>query len=195
METLEQIIRKNFIKLGLFLGLALITLSIFSFYFITKMATSPQAFVAGPLIYSIVIPIMLVIAACFYGRKQIGGYWNFKQATTGIFIMFLIAYGMQTIGRDFIFARLIEPQMIEKTEKAFLNSYEIIRKQPGTNVKQLDENKTEVLKNFDAQKKETVTQLLMGIAISIIFIFAMALVFAALFKNDPEVRANTVESK
>jgi len=184
MDNLEQSIKKNFIRLGLWLGLGLLALNIFSFYFITEISKSPVMFVAAPLIYSFIVPIILVIVLCFYGRKKIGGYWSFKQATTGIFIMFLIAYVMLTVGRDFIFARLIEPHMIEKTEKAFLNASAIIRKQPGANQKQLDVTEADVKRNFEEQKNVTVGKVVQGIALSIIFIFVLALIFGALFKRD-----------
>ena len=154
-ETLEQRIRMVFIKNGLWLGLTLILLSVASFYFITEISKSPFLFVAAPLVFSFVLPIIAVLLFCFFGRKKIGGYWSLRQATTGIFIMFAIAYIMQTIGRDYLFAKVIEPNMIEKTEKAFLNAAAIIRAQPGANQKQLDENTAEVKKNFEDQKNDT----------------------------------------
>jgi hypothetical protein len=187
METLEQKIRITFIKNGLWLGLILIGLSMLSFYFITVINTSPVLFVASPLIFAFIIPILVVLAFCFSGRKNIGGYWTFKQATAGIFIMFLIAYLLQTIGRDFVFARLIEPQMIEKTEKAFLSTAAIIRKQPGANQKALDKNEAEVKKNFEEQKHVTFGQVIQGMVFSILFIFVLALIFGALFKRDVPV--------
>jgi len=191
MDNLEQIIKTTFIKNGLWLGLLLLALSIFSFYFITEISTSPILFVAAPLVFSFVIPIALVIVYCFYGRRMIGGYWTFKQATTGIFIMFLVAYAIQTIGRDFVFARIIEPHMVEKTEQAFLKAAAIIRKQPGTNQKQMDANEADVKKNFEEQKHVTVGKTVQGIAISIIFIFVLAVIFGALFKKEPPVYSTT----
>lgn len=185
MENIEKLIKKVFTKNGLLLGLILLGLSIFSFYFITSINSSPILFVAAPLIFSFVIPLTLLIAFCFNGRKRIGGYWNFKQATTGIFIMIFMAYIIQTIGRDLIFANLVEPHMADKTEKAFLNASAIIRKQPGANQKQLDQNEADVKKHFDEQKHVTILSKVQEITITIIFIFVLALIFASLFKREP----------
>ena len=184
MENTEQLIKKVFAKNGIVLGLLLSGLSIFSFYFITSINSSPIMFVVGPLIFSFVIPLALLVVFCFSGRKKIGGYWNFKQATTGIFIMIFMAYIIQTIGRDLIFANLIEPHMTDKTEKAFLNASALIRKQPGANQKQLDQNEADVKKHFDEQKHVTIISKLQEIATTIIFIFMLALIFAILFKRE-----------
>ena len=185
MNTLEHSIRENSIKSGLLLGIILVALSILSFYFITVINQSPVWFVAAPLIFSVVFPIILVLIFCFYGRKKIGGYWNFKQATTGMFIMFLSAYLIQTLGRDLIFARIVEPHMIEKTEAAFLRASDAIRKQAGTDLKSMDKNVADIKKNFDDQKNVTIGKTIQGIAISIIFIFVLSLIFGGLFKKDP----------
>jgi len=187
VENLDQQIKIVFVKYGLLLGLILTALSILSFYFITVISHSPVLFVASPLVFSMVIPIAVVILFCFYGRRKIGGYWTFRQATTGIFIMFLAAYIVQTVGRDLIFARLIEPHMIEKTEKAFMEAAAQIRKQPGANLKQLDQNEADVKKNFADQKNVTFGKVAQGFIFSILFIFVLALIFAALFKRDPPV--------
>jgi hypothetical protein len=185
MKSLEQEIRRNFIKSGLLLGVILTALSIFSFYFITVFTNSPILFVASPLIFSIVIPVIIVIVFCFYGRKKIGGYWNLRQATTGIFIMFLIAYAILTFGRDFVFGKLIEPNMVKKTEAAFIRASSAIREGAGANKKQLDKNVAEIKKNFENQENVSVGKTIQGMGISIIFVFLLALVFGALFKREP----------
>jgi hypothetical protein len=187
LETLEQKIKINFIKNGLWLGLILVGFSVLSFYIITMVTKSPIIFVVAPIIFSFALPIIVVLIFCFYGRKKIGGYWTFKQATTGIFIMFCCAYVVQTVGRDLIFARVIEPHMVDKTEKAYLAASAIIRAQPGTNQKQLDANQAEVKKNFDEQKNLTVGMFIQGVLFSIIFIFVLALIFGALFKREAPV--------
>jgi len=193
MDSLEQKIRKTFIKNGLLLGGILLALSIFSFYFITTISKSPVLFVAGPIIFTLVIPIIVVVIICYYGRKKIGGYWTFKQATTGIFIMFLIGYAIQIIGRDLIFAKLVEPHMIEKTEVAFMDASAAIRKQPGVNQQQIDKNVQDIRKNFDNEKNGTIGKTVQDIVISILFIFVLALIFAALFKREAPLYAPGID--
>jgi hypothetical protein len=187
LETLEQKIKITFIKNGLWLGLILVGLAIASFYVIVTIAKSPILFVMLPLVFSFVLPVVAVLFFCFSGRKKIGGYWNFRQATTGIFIMFLIAYAIQTIGRDFIFAKLIEPNMVEKTQTAFMGTMTILKKQPGADIKRLNEKEAEVVQNFKEEKDKTIASVITTIFFSIIFIFVFALIFAALFKRERPV--------
>jgi hypothetical protein len=193
MNDVEQRIRMHFIKNGLLLGAVLLTLSILSFYFITEINKSPVLFVAAPIIFSLVIPIITVVMFCLYGRKKIGGYWTFKQATTGIFIMFFIAYLIQTAGRDLIFAKIIEPHMIDKTEAAFINASSAIKRQPGVDQKQMDKNIADIKKNFADQKNITTGKIVQGIAVSIIFIFVLALIFGALFKRETPLYSGQID--
>src|SRR5579864_2566462 len=97
--NIEQRIKITFIQYGIALGIILTGLSIFSYYLITQITKSPVLFVAGPILLSIFIPIIITIFFCFNGRRKIGGYWTFRQATTGIFIMFIIAYIIQLVGK------------------------------------------------------------------------------------------------
>ena len=98
MDTLEQKIKRIFIKNGILLGAILLGLSIVSFYFITEINTSPILFVAAPLFFSVVIPIIVVVFLCLNGRKKIGGYWSFKQAVRGYLLCFLSPISYKLLG-------------------------------------------------------------------------------------------------
>jgi len=190
MDNIEQEIKINGIKNGVLLGLILLSLSIFSFYFITSIAKLFSLILLGPIVFTFVIPVIAVALLCFNFRKKIGNFWTFKQATTGIFIMFLIAYFIQTIGRDFVFAKLIEPDMAKKTQVAFINASSSLKSRSGADKKQIDQNIADIKKGFNEQRNITVASFIQGLAISIIFIFVFALVFAALFKKEPPLYSN-----
>jgi len=199
MENLEQKIRKDSLISGLLLGVILLVLSIFSFYFITTMASGMMTLV-GPLLFSIIIPILLVIFFCIDVRKKIGGYWSFKQATTGIFIMLFAAYIVQTIGRDLIFGKLVEPQMVEKTQAAVMKSTTDMLEKSGASQESIDKKTADIQQQFQSQMNPTVGKIIQGYAITIIFIFVFALIFGAIFKkeipkylltSDDEVGADT----
>jgi hypothetical protein len=185
MENLNQQIRKNALTNGLMLGLITLVLGIFSFYFITGMTTSFAMIIGGPIIFSIIIPIVIVILFCIDMRKKIGGYWTFKQAVTGIFIMFLAAYVIQMVGRDFVFAKFIEPNMIEKTQDAMTKATTAMLEKSGTDQATIDSKVADMQKQFDAQKDVSVAKTIEGIGISLILMFVVALIFAAIFKKDP----------
>ncbi|MDB4902331.1 MAG: hypothetical protein JWQ63_1612 [Mucilaginibacter sp.] len=191
MENLDQKTRKQSFQYGLILGAILLVLGIFSFYFIIGMTSSFWMVIFAPFIFSIIIPIILVIFFSLDIRKKIGGYWSFKQATTGIFIMFFMAYVVQFIGRDLIFAKLIEPQMVQKTQEAVMNATTAMLEKTGADQAQIDDKKASIQKQFDLQTNITVGKVIQSIAITIILIFVLALIFGAIVKKDTPLFADT----
>lgn len=192
MNSLQNTIRKNSVISGLLLGLILTAIGIFSFYFITQMADTPVLFIAGPTIIKVMLPIVVVIFFCFDARKRIGGYWTFRQATTAIFIMFMVAYIVQSIGQDVIFPR-IEKDVPAKTEKAYIDASESFKSKPGANAKQIDQNIADIKKSFSDQKAATAGSIVQGIVFSIILVFVLSMIFAALFKRDPPLYTKAVD--
>jgi len=61
MDNIEQQIKMNGLKSGVFLGLIITALSIFLYYFITSISNSAILFVAGPILFSIFIPILVIV--------------------------------------------------------------------------------------------------------------------------------------
>ena len=192
MNDIERKIKINGVKSGVLLGLIITALSISSYYFITSIIKSAVLFVAGPIIFSIFIPIFCVVFFCFNARKSIGGYWTFKQATTGIFTMFLIAYLVQFIGKSIIFDKFIEPNGIQKTQTAAINAKAAILKQRGNDQAAIDKDIAEMKKEFGQQQNTSIGSVIQGIVISILFMFLLALIFGSLFKREPPVYTNQV---
>ncbi len=183
----DKFIRITGLKYGFVLGVVLLAISIISFYVTLSFATKPVLFIMTPVAFTFILPIIAVILICFRFRKRIGGYWVIKQATSGIFIMFLVTYGIQTIGHDFIFAKLIEPNMSEKTVAATNTAANKMKKSPKVDKRKIDDNLAQITKNLELQKNITVFQVVSGFAINIILIFVFALIFGALFKRDPPI--------
>ncbi|MDF2432795.1 MAG: hypothetical protein JWP44_2426 [Mucilaginibacter sp.] len=192
MDNLEKRIKINGVINGLLLGVILTALSIFSYYFITAITSSPVLFVAGPIMFSVFIPIFAVVLFCFNARKKIGGYWTFRQATTGIFIMFLTAYLVQFAGKNLIFDKVIEPNNVQMTQNAAINAKVAILKERKTDPRVIERNIIELKKDFNQQKNLTVGNTIQGMVFSILFVFLFALIFASLFKREPGfVNTNT----
>jgi hypothetical protein len=181
----EQRIKIIFLKYGIVLGFILLALSISSYYLITRVNTSPVLFIAIPVFFSLFIPILVTVYFCFNGRRQLGGYWTLKQATTGIFIMFLMAYVIQFIGKDIVFDKVIEPNNIVTTQHAAIKAKTTLMKQNGDSQKAIDHSIAEMKKDFAAQQNTTVGSTIQGLVFSILFVFLFALVFGALFKKVP----------
>jgi hypothetical protein len=168
---------------GLLLGLILLSFNIISFYLITTIVSSPIGVIAVPYLFSILLPVPFAIIFCYKLRVQVGRIWDFRIATSGIFIMFLAAYFIIFIGRDQIFARVIEPNMSAKIEKSLLDAAPIALKKSGANDQQIAEKKKQIQDQFAAQDKITIGQQIESLVIPIMFIFILALIFGALFKR------------
>jgi hypothetical protein len=180
--TIEQRVRIVFLKYGLIFGAIYLALDIFSYYFITRFTTAPSLFVAAPIIFRLLLPILITAFFCFNGRKKIGGYWTLKQATTGVFIMFFITFLMQLIGRDVIFDKFIEPDNLLKTQTAAIKAKTANLKQRGYDQKSINKDMAEMKLDINP-KANTIANNILSVFISIIFIFIFALIFGALFKN------------
>jgi hypothetical protein len=185
MENVDQQIRKNAITSGLIYGIIVLVLSILSFYFITTMTTSFVLMLVSPIVFSIAIPLLIIVFLCLDLRKKIGGFWSFKQATTGAFIILFTAFLVSTIGKDVLFMKFIEPNMVEKTQDAMMGATRSLMEKSGSDQSQIDEKMADVKKQFDAQKNLSAGKIIQGYAITILLLFAFALILGAVFRRTP----------
>ena len=185
MTVSEPEIRKQGALSGIPLGLILMVLNIFSFYFVTSIANTFLMITLGPVIFSVIIP--LVVGALFSGdlRKKIGRFWKFRQAVTGIFIMLAVSYVITYVGANLIFGKLIEPQMTEKTQTAIQNATIKYMESKNVDQEQIDKSTDQMQKQFDMQKNLSPAKVVTAVAVSLILIFVLALIYAAIYKRDP----------
>ena len=181
--VISRDLKKYSIINGLILGLVLLAFNIISFYLITTVVKSPLGVIGVPYIFSIILPIPCAIIMVYKLRTEMKWDWNFRVATSGIFIMFLVAYFIIFVGRDQLFARLIEPQMSTKIENVLLEATPVALKKSGANAQQIVQKQKEIRSQFETQDKITIGQEIESQLISIIFIFVIALIFGALFKR------------
>jgi hypothetical protein len=194
MTQLENTIRRASTIRGLILGVVLLAVSILSFYMLTADTGSAWLIVFSPIIFSVFIPIVIVLLFCFNLRKNIGGYWTFRQAVTGIFIMFVLSYVIQVIGRDVVFARVIEPDMVSKTQTAMLKATTTMLKKGGADQATIDQKRANIQKQLADEKNITVGSIIQGYIITVIFLFVFAVIFGAILKKNPpeyEAQNNT----
>ncbi len=185
MKVSEQELRKKAAGTGALLGLIVMVLSIFSFYFMTGIATSFWMVSFSPFIFSITIPLIITILFSIDLRKKIGGYWAFKQAVAGFFVMFAVCYAVNYVGVNLLFAKVIEPHMVEKTQEAVKTATAQMLEKQGQDQQKIDEAQEKIQQKFDEQKENSPTKVIAGVGISLIFIFIVSLIFAAIFKKDP----------
>ncbi|OKS85803.1 DUF4199 domain-containing protein [Mucilaginibacter polytrichastri] len=185
MTVPDNEIRKKGATSGILLGVILMMLNIFSFYFITTIATSFWMISFGPIIFSVLLPLIVAGVFCSDLRKKLGGYWTFKQATTAIFMMMLVSYAITYLGANVLFGKVVEPHMIEKTQTAIIGATTQMMEKQGVEQGKIDDQVEKMQKQFALQTDTSPVKVLTGIAVSLIFIFVLALIFAAIFKKDP----------
>lgn len=181
---LDKDIKKNALYSGLALGIVMFVLGLVVFYIIVA-STSIWVISLVPMLVSVVAPILIAIVMSLDLRKKAGGYWTLKQATTGIFIMFIMAYAVNTVARDVIFAKLVEPEMFQKTETAIVNATTGMMEKAGAEQTAIDAKVQSLHKSFDEQKNISVAKTIMGIGTTVILMFVLALIFAAFLKKEP----------
>jgi len=181
--NLERKIKINGIKNGLLLGIVYSVIEIFYFYYITKMAGSAFMLISGRVVFPLLLPILAVIYFCLNSRKKIGGFWTFKQATTGIFIMLCVAYIVYTLGVSLLFNRVIEPNNIQKTEAAIVSKKTVIMKQSGAKQKDIDAAIADTKKDFGDDKPASLFYIIFENAMAILFLFVFAILFASMIRN------------
>jgi len=186
IENVNRQLKINAVIKGILLGFIVLVFSIFSYYFITRLTTTPQWILGGPYIFAIIIPLVVTLFFCVNLRGKLGGYWTFRQAVTSIFIMFLVCYAILTIGRDLVFSKLIEPNMVHNTEEVMLNVKAQSLKINGQNPAQVKQQVSDLRQQFDSQTTPGVFVILQNYIINIILLFVLAIVFSAIFKKDPK---------
>nr|WP_294793440.1 DUF4199 domain-containing protein [uncultured Mucilaginibacter sp.] len=184
-QNLNQVIKKKALEKGIVLGIILLVAGIFSYYFITGMTDNMWLITFAPLLISVLIPLIVAIFLSIGLRKEIGGFWVFRQAVTGIFIMFFVANLLSFIGRDLIFAKVVEPNMVENMQTAMVNSVSAMLEKSGQEQSEIDKKIDDMNQQFEKQKNPTVGSIIQSQLIAIIFLFVLALIFAAIFKRDP----------
>jgi len=191
-QDFDKQLKKQAAIKGVILGLILGVLGILSFYFMTTMATSFIMIIGGPFVLSIIIPIILGALFCVDLRKSVGGFWNFKQAVTGIFVMFFLSLVMSFLIRDMLFAKVIEPNMVEKTQTAMVNAVTNMLEKSSASQADIDKKIDEMEKQLNEQKNASIGKQIQSFAVSIIFVFVISLVFAIIFKKERPLYMNDV---
>jgi hypothetical protein len=185
MNDIEKKIKVTGAKQGLLLGVVIMILSIFYFYFVTEMARSAVLLAAGSVFFYLFLPVFIIVFLCFKLRAAIGGYWTFKQATTGIFIMFLSAYFIYLAGMNLVFYKFVEPDYLHKAQVAATNVQTRYMKEKGADQKSIDAKIAETTTEIKQQKDATFGDAVRSVLMYILFIFVFSLLFASLFKKNP----------
>lgn len=121
-------------------------------------------------------------------RKKVGGYWNFRQALKGIFLMAFVAVIVSTVV-NYVFYKFVEPGAFAKIsgfiEEGMTKTFENM----GLDADAADAEVAKAVEGMKAQFDPTPLDVLKNLAIGTVIAFVMSLIFAAIFKKEPPIFA------
>lgn len=170
---MNEIIKKNGITFGLIFGLFTVLLTTVIYVVDLKLFTSAWIGVAS-IIISIVIGIVLITKT----KKQLNNSIVFKEAFTVYFIAISIGSTISTIF-NYVLFNFIDPQAKETLKEITLKyTSEMMEKfgAPGTSTK-------EAMRQIAETDNYSLSNLVMGLAFSLVFSALFGLILAAIFKS------------
>lgn len=168
--------------MGVYLGILVVFLTILPMYYYVS-STSFWTVTLGTVVTGVFLPLVVAVWFTFVLRKRIGGYWNFKQAVTGIFVMLLVASVISTVS-GFVFERVIESDMRERYMRNMQNNTIEFMENANVDAEKIDEQMAVLDKQIEAAAKATPLDTLKGFLIYIVVAFVLALIFALISKRE-----------
>jgi hypothetical protein len=125
----------------------------------------------------------IVIYFCLAMRKKMGGYWSFREALTGIFIL-LFKSAMIVFFFTLIFGKFIDHSYTVKMKDiAIAKSTEMMGKW-GVDQDEMDESATELNVSLEKRFNPSFADMCKSVCIMAIVYFIGALILAAIFKKE-----------
>lgn len=168
---------------GLIFGIIVLLAGVVSVYMLANTANFALV-VATPLVVSLLLPLAAAVFLTLNLRKRVGGYWTLRQATTGIFIMFIVAYIFSTLG-NLVFYTASGPEIKIQTKENLVKVTTSFLERQGANQDEIDASVDKVNAGFTEGAALSTGQMIQGYLQAIIIIFVAALIFAAIFKKEP----------
>lgn len=174
LENLNKAASTN----GVIIGILSIVIGVVTYYVFPQLLGS-ISFGIGSLVVSLIIYIFFTIDL----RKKIGGFWGFREALRGIFLMAFVAGVLYSIG-NVAFYKFIEPTAFEKISGFMESGMSETFDNMGMEQSKIDETVTKQIEGLKAQYDPTVAQFFKNLGIAVIIQFVMSLIFAAIFKKE-----------
>lgn len=189
MESSLQDLNKASATNGIIIGILSFVIGIVTYYMFPSLLGS-MSFGIGTLVVSLLIYIFFTLDL----RKKIGGYWNFREALKGIFLMAFVAGVLYSVV-NYVFYKFIEPDAFEKISGYVEEGVSRTLESMGMNQDQVDEAVSKQVEALKGQYDPTPLQFLKNLGIAVLIQFVMSLIFAAIFKKEVPVFASVQEEE
>lgn len=174
-------------KSGLILGLGMFVLGIALLFLMQGADSFWTMVIIFPLVFLIVGPILLSIFILKNLRKNIGGYWTFKQALKSIFIVFFVGW-LVSFGLNLLYTKVIDTTSTERMQEHIKEKTIVFMKNQNVDQDKLDQESAKMDEQFAKQNELTPQSIFKNITIGISIIFVFALIFAAIFKKERPIK-------
>lgn len=185
LENLNKAASTN----GVIIGILSTVIGVVTYYVFPSLLGS-MSFGIGTLLVSLLIYVFFTIDL----RKKIGGFWTFKEALKGIFLMSFIAGLIYSLA-NVVFYKFVEPGAFEKIAGFMESGMSQTFENMGMEQEKIDEAVAKQIEGVKAQYDPTFAQFFKNLGIAVIIQFVMSLIFAAIFKKETPVFASTAEEE
>ncbi len=174
---------------GVIIGILSTVIGVVTYYVFPSLLGS-MSFGIGTFVVTLLIYIFFTIDL----KKKIGGFWTFKEALKGIFLMSFIAGLIYSLA-NVVFYKFVEPGAFEKIAGFMESGMSQTFENMGMAQEQIDEAVAKQIEVIKAQYDPTFVQFFKNLGIAVIIQFVMSLIFAAIFKKEAPVFASTGEDE
>lgn len=189
-QVFENQVKKEGASLGIYLGGIVAAVGILMLYWLVSSSSFIVTSFGSIIIY--ILLLVVTVLFCVQLRKRVGGYWTFRQALTGIFVMLFIAWAISS-AVSLLFEQFVEPGIQERLLMNVQNNTIAFMEGQGVPDDQIDKTTEQLDKAIEDAANMTWGQRLKSYAVMIIVTFVLAMIFAAIFKRSKPVFAPIVE--
>lgn len=133
-----------------------------------------------------IIGIGLAIYFTLEIRKEIGGFWTYREAISAIFVLFIVP-SIILFFFSILFGKWIEPGYSQKISEAALNATTELMERVTTDQELIDKTIAETEIALEKQLNPSFIDIVKSLGFSVLAYFIGALIWAAIFKRDRPV--------
>ncbi len=133
-----------------------------------------------------IIGIGLAIYFTLEIRKEIGGFWTYREAISAIFVLFIIP-SVILFFFSILFGKWIEPGYYNKISEAALNATTELMENFTTDQELIDKTIEETEIALEKQLNPGFMDIVKSLGFSVLAYFIASLIWAAIFKRDRPV--------
>ena len=189
MELTNQNLNKEAVTNGVIVGILSVVIGIVVYYAAPSLLGS-----IGFGIASMVVSLGIYVFFTIDLREKIGGFWSFREALKGIFLMAFVA-GLLYSVVNYAFYNFVEPQAFEKVASYMEAGTSKTLENMGMEQEQIDEAVSKQMEGIKEQYNPTISQFFKNLAIAVLVQFVMSLIFAAIFKKEAPIYASPTEEE